>query len=102
MLAFRLARRKDNVNSESCPRSYTSRVTVSVCFLRVCGDDVIIITIIGIVIIAVALVPRNHWLCSLRNGKSNIFAYEMSEKSKHGGSQARAMANKKGTRRFPA
>jgi len=69
------------------------------------GDcDVISVTIIGIVIIAVALVLRSMFHPS--NGKSNIFAYEMREKSKHGGSLARAMSipggKNWGARRFPA
>jgi len=69
------------------------------------GDcDVISVTIIGIVIIAVALVLRSTFYPS--NGKSNIFAYEMREKSKHGGSLARAMSipggKNWGARRFPA
>jgi len=69
------------------------------------GDcDVISVTIIGIVIIAVALVLRSMFHPS--NGKSNIFAYEMREKSKHGGSLARAMSipggKNWGARRFLA
>jgi len=69
------------------------------------GDcDVISVTIIGIVIIAVALVLRS--MSHPSNGKSNIFAYEMREKSKHGGSLARAMSipggKNWGARRFPA
>lgn len=87
MLPFRLAKCKDNVN---CVRHSQCCWCLYVCVsVRMC-------------------VCHHHWASLLRslamsampNGKSNIFAYEMSEKSKHGGSLARA-ESKKQAKRFP-
>lgn len=87
MLAFRLTERKDNVNCYAQCLT-VMEVPLSLC-VRVCA---IISTRRGLGV--------HHYCGRQPNGKSNIFAYEMSEKSKHGGSQARA-ASKKQAKRFP-
>lgn len=89
MLAFRLTERKDNVNcyAQCLPwKSPSLPLLISSC---VCA------------IISTGEEWGLHHYCGRQpNGKSNIFAYEMSERSKHGGSQARA-ASKKQAKRFP-
>lgn len=98
MLAFRLTRRKDNVNSGRGPRSGWQCVRVSEgrhhhyhhwhCYYCGCPRSL--------------CVCERGGVCSLRNGKSNIFAYEMSEKSKHGGSRATKENSFALTARYPA
>lgn len=91
MLAFRLTERKDNVNcyaqcltAMEVPLSPLLSLSLCVCAIISTGEEW----------------GLHHYCGRQPNGKSNIFAYEMSERSKHGGSQARA-ASKKQAKRFP-
>jgi len=76
MLAFRLTKRKDNVNCASHSQYFSLSIYVYT-YMCVC--------------VCVCMPSSSGSIIAGKpNGKSNIFAYEMSEKSKHGDSQARA------------
>jgi len=84
MFAFRLTQHGGNANSESCHRNILGgRLCVWTTSSSLPSLALLLLRLPSFFGTGLLTAPP------LRNGKSNIFAYEMSEKSKHGGSQTR-------------